>query len=87
MNANITPQTCRVECRKTWSCEHGASVPGGPFPGTLGSPGDVRRCEHGNVWLYEGDDASSRFDYWTRLRWWTTPIQYRRAILALAALT
>lgn len=84
MSANIAPTGCRWDCRETWACEYGASLPGGPFPGTQGSTGDVRRCKHGNVWLYAGPSSSWRFDIWRRLTWWGTPVQYHHALKALA---
>lgn len=85
--ANIrTAGGCRRECRSTWRYEHGGAQPGGPFPGTLGSQGDVRRCEHGRLWLFNRtrrDGFGNRHDEWTRLRWWLSPLRYRRAVAAL----
>ncbi len=86
--ADIRPRGCRHECQTTWRWEHGASVPGGPFPGTMADPGDVRRCEHGRVWVATGRVAKSYFftehDVWERLTTWGSPLRYRRAVRALA---
>lgn len=61
---------CLHECRVTWNGEHGGSLPGGPFPGTSGKPGDLRVCEHGRVWRY-AETFTNRFycqmDRWTRV--------------------
>jgi len=85
VNANVKAGRCKFECSKAWKGEHGSAVPGGPFPGTHGSEGDVRRCEHGRIWSYVGGDASYQFDHWERLRWWEFPMRYRRAVRALRA--
>ena len=89
MTANITRPSCRRDCARTWRYEHGASCPGGPFPGTFGSEGDVRRCEHGRIWLYRPDcyHHGSNFDIWRRLTPWGNPILHRRAVRALAEVT
>jgi hypothetical protein len=87
--ANISERgTCRSECGVTWHSEHGGSVPGGPFPGTHGGPGDVRRCEHGSVWLWE-EEFQNRYwcfmDRWRRLHPFWNRRQYRQAVAALDA--
>jgi hypothetical protein len=80
MSVTIRRPNCRRDCRQTWRHEHGAALPGGPFPGTLAQEGDVRRCEHGRIWYCpkEPSDASN-FDQWERLTWWGTPIRYQQA--------
>ncbi|WP_191304369.1 hypothetical protein [Lentzea cavernae] len=66
----------------TFRGEHGAAMPGGPFPGTSGEPGGVRRCEHGQVWVFEKDDVYG-FDHWEWLSRVWNPVRYRRAVRAL----
>lgn len=44
--------------------------------------GDVRRCEHGQIWMYRLGWESG---YWGRLWPALNPIKYRRAVRALAA--
>lgn len=77
--------TCRSECGVTW---HYNSAH--PEISTHGKPGDVRRCDHGNVWLWE-EEFQNRFwcfmDRWRRLhpRW--NRRQYRLAVAALEAVS
>ncbi len=81
-------QTCARECSSTWRHEHGASVPGGPFPGTMAEPGDVRRCEHGKYWQFDRTSVGTFFtthDLWRRLHPMLSPIAYVRARKALNA--
>lgn len=84
MTANIlTPKArCTTDCRTTFAGRHGASITGGPFEGTIGGPGEVRRCEHGRYWRWR--DTNHRLDYWERLSWLWEPIVMRRARRALA---
>lgn len=83
MTANVLKGRCAYDCQRTWHSEHGGALPGGPFPGTGGGPGDVRRCEHGRLWIYKATDHP--MDYWRRLSWFWEPITYRRAQAALNA--
>ncbi|WP_063023686.1 hypothetical protein [Nocardia niwae] len=88
MKANIltTKQRCADNCHSTWRYEHGASQPGGPFPGTMADPGDVRRCEHGKYWKYRYTSTGAffnKFDRWERLSWLWTPVDMCRAWRAL----
>lgn len=82
--ANINERgDCRTDCDVTWHTEHGNN---GEKPGTRGGPGDVRRCEHGNVWLWAEEFQNRYFCYmdrWQRLRPWLNRRQYRRAVKAL----
>ncbi|MGW4126384.1 hypothetical protein [Nocardia sp. NPDC004711] len=43
--------------------------------------GDVRRCEHGQIWMYL--PGWSGF-HWVRLSPMLNPLKYRRAVRALA---
>lgn len=67
MTANILTvrQQCRLRC-----------------PARTEGPrvGDVRRCEHGRLWLYRW---GAFINYWSRLRPWLNPLAYRRAVRAL----
>lgn len=82
---NILSGCAATSCHRTWHFEYGASVPGGPFPGTHARAGDVRRCEHGKVWLFHRlAPHGSWFDMWERIHPLSEPIVYRRAIRALA---
>lgn len=85
MSAHIRPTGCRVNCRTTWRHEYG---PGRSLPGTHATRGDVRRCEHGNLWVATGRTLESCYftdhDEWERLTRWGSPIRYRRAVRALA---
>ena len=77
MSANLLDGECRYECAKTWRYKHGDSLPDGPFPGTLAERGDVRRCEHGQVWLFAGvrkDAFFNDFDHWRRVSRLTEPL-------------
>lgn len=79
---NILKGTCDHDCSSTWRYAHGASVPGGPFPGTKADEGDVRRCEHGRIWLFAGvkeDGYWNKFDQWRPVSRWLQPRVYRRA--------
>lgn len=76
-NVRTPRQRCHDTCSRTFRHEHGASVPGGPFPGTLADPGDVRRCEHGRLWTFDPYTSRGdyRIDHWRRLyplepAWW-----------------
>jgi hypothetical protein len=81
----LTPQEkCRVNCSRTFATEHGASMPGGPFPGTFGEEGSVRRCEHGRVWQWLSCEFW-RIDIWAPLSPFWSPVRYWRAVRALAA--
>lgn len=85
--ANVRKGRCRYECRSTWRYEHGGSVPGGPFPGTMAGPGDVRLCQHGDVWEYARTYTDGFFnerDAWARLSRFWQPLARRRALAALA---
>lgn len=66
MNVLTPRERCRRECQRTWAVEHGGGLPGGPFPGIDGEPGDARRCPHGRLWLYDGPDGH-RFATWRPL--------------------
>lgn len=86
-NIETDAARCRRKCARTFRGQHGAALPGGPFPGTQGEPGDVRRCEHGRVWAF--DEPRSRFewptfDLWESLGPLSTPIRYRRAVRSLS---
>lgn len=80
--ANIVERgTCRAECEVTW---HYNSAH--PEISTHGALGDVRRCEHGNVWLWVEEFQNRYFCYmdrWRRLRPWLHRRQYRQAVAAL----
>lgn len=80
--ANVREGVCRHECSRTFHGEHGGALPGGPFPGTSGSPGDVRRCDHGRLWVY-ADSRENGFycliDVWRPISRWWEPVLYRRA--------
>lgn len=67
----LTPaQLCRTQC--PW-----LTIPAGP--------GYVRRCPHGQIWIYNThilftlDPCRN----WRRLRAWIEPFRYRRAVRAL----
>lgn len=87
MSANILRGRCANDCRVTWHSDHG---PDRETPGTSGSPGDVRRCEHGRIWIYE-QTFTNRFycamDRWHRVSRFFEPITFRRAVRALAQST
>lgn len=85
MSANVREGRCKYECRSTWHGNHG---PGLSLPGTHGKPGDVRRCEHGNVWVFEREYEGrfyTQHDGWRRLHPILDWPEYRRAVAALAA--
>jgi len=79
LTANIVTkrQACARHCAYTYWRNHGPV-----------DTGDVRRCEHGKVWVATGRQRESIYfhvlDEWERLGWWT-PIAYRRAVRALEA--
>ena len=84
--ANIltSRQQCRRECSRTFHFEHGGALPGGPFPGTAGDPGDIRRCEHGRMWRFVGTERGGNWiDLWEPLSPVWNPIAWRRARRAL----
>lgn len=83
MSANILRGCAASGCDRTFTSEHGGALPDGPFPGTFGSDGDVRRCEHGHIWTFVGREGY-RIDTWRRVSRFWEPITYRRAITALA---
>lgn len=85
MSANLLAGTCRHECARTWAVEHGGALPGGPFPGHWGSKGDVRRCEHGRLWLWQECPRPHSVNYWRRISRFWEPLVYRRAAKAIAA--
>ena len=88
MSTNIYGGRCQYDCASTWRYEHGGSLPGGPFPGTGGRAGDVRRCEHGNVWIFSEVRESryyTKHDIWRRLNPLWDRREYRRALAALSA--
>lgn len=86
MSANILRGCAATDCHRTFHFEHGGALPGGPFPGTSGKPGDVRRCEHGKVWRYRRTETGgSWIDVWERVSRFWEPFVYRRAIRALDA--
>lgn len=74
---------CARDCRTTWAIEHGGALPGGPFPGGYASAGDVRRCEHGKLWIYDEHEnrrqVAPSMNYWRRLNWFWYPIVSWRA--------
>lgn len=81
--ANIATETqrCLLDCARTFHREHGEALPGGPFPGTWGEPGDVRRCEHGRIWGFAS--TGTFIDLWEPVSVFWTPIRYLRAARAL----
>lgn len=84
MKANIRPRGCRAECRTTWRYDYG---PDQSLEGTFAYRDDVRRCEHGRIWRATGRIVTSRYytehDVWEPISFLWSPIQYRRARLAL----
>ena len=65
-------------CRAA-NCAHECWRPGA-------GPGDVRRCEHGKVWLYDREVEGRFFNTlirWRRVHPLWEPITYRRAVRAL----
>jgi hypothetical protein len=87
MSANVSTarEVCERECARTFHGEHGGALPGGPFPGTNGHEGDVRRCEHGRVWEFEPQVLyTAGIDVWRLISPWWEPLRYRRAVRALA---
>lgn len=83
MSANVLRGCDATACHRTFTADHGGAVPGGPFPGTFGSKGDVRRCEHGRVWIFARSEAY-RIDIWRPVSRFWEPVIYRRAIRELA---
>lgn len=84
--ANVGPQGCDRECRSTFRYEYGGAMEGGPFPGTMADPDDVRRCEHGRIWIFTETVTGyfyNRLDLWRPISRWWEPIAYRRAARAL----
>lgn len=86
--ANVLRGQCLHECSVTWHCEHGGALPDGPFPGTDGESGDVRRCEHGRLWLFTRSRENSFYclmDCWRPINRWLEPRLYRKTQRLLAA--
>ncbi len=84
MSANILRGCDAANCDRTFALEHGAALPGGPFPGTCASRGDVRVCEHGKVWIFVYCEGY-RIDVWRRVSRFLEPLTYRRARAASLA--
>lgn len=82
MSANVLRGCDAARCHRTFAHKHGGALPGGPFPGTNGKDGDVRRCEHGKVWAFVRCEGY-RIDVWRRLSRFWEPLAYRRAAAAL----
>jgi len=84
MSTNIRATGCRTGCKHTWRYNHG---PDRSIPGTFADKDDVRRCEHGAVWIATGAIRTNAFycdfDEWRRLAVWSSPIRYRLALSAL----
>lgn len=77
-------ERCLARCSRTFRYGHGDALRGGPFPGSHGEAGDVRRCEHGQVWLFEEMTPHDfTIDHWTPLSRFWNPVQYGRAVRAL----
>lgn len=82
MAANINETGCHTECDVTFHYN-----PAHPDIATHGGPGDVRRCEHDAIWLWEEEFENRYFchmDRWRRLHPWWNRRQYRRAVEALS---
>lgn len=87
-NAFTDRQACAHHCRTTRKLTGGRDQRDGPYPGTYGEPGDVRRCEHGRVWLWRGTTEGMFFqplDVWRRISRFGEPVRYRRAVRAIEA--
>ena len=80
--SNILRGCAAERCHRTFTHEHGGALPDGPFPGTMGSQGDVRRCEHGKVWIFVGCEAYT-IDVWREVSRFWEPITYARAVRAM----
>lgn len=83
-NILTSRQHCRRDCSRTFHSTYGGALPGGPFPGTMGTLGDVRRCEHGRLWQFaEIHYGGNWIDRWEPLSRFWNPIAWRRASRAL----
>ena len=75
---------CEDGCSVTWHTDYG---PNGSLPGTRGAHGDVRRCDHGRVWLYEETFMNRYYcsmDRWRALSKFRNWRLHKRAVRALA---
>lgn len=83
----LTSRGCRDECAITWRYSHGSAWD--TRPGTNGYPGDVRRCEHGRLWIFERHFTNTYYcemDRWQPISRWWRPLLYRKASRALAVM-
>lgn len=66
-------------------CLHGCSSTfrGWPSNNGIGSPGDVRRCPHGRIWIWDGRNLNGTHDTWRTLSPFWEYIRWRRAVRAL----
>lgn len=71
VKVNVLRDGCvKAECHRTFRQSKNG--------GTWGAKGDVRRCEHGRLWIYVGSERLT-IDVWRRLTLGER-IRHRRAV-------